>query len=293
MIRPLPRAALAALLALGLAAPAAAQGLLAQVDPAPPGRRGGDTLTIPGLPPIQLPPGSRVFTPNGPAAPGIDDHPAPPPRPARPQAGPSRPTPGASLGDEADRKREADKKRDTDLRKQAERVAPHSVPTNEEQRAKVLDALYTRLKAAEDADDAKGVAAAIERVWMRSGSDTADLLMTRAVAAMAGEDYKTAESLLDSIVTLEPDWAEGWNRRALVRFHAENIDGAMSDLERALKIEPRHFVALSGLGAILTKSGYDKRALDAYRRALDLYPQQPDIKKSVEKLQIDVEGRDI
>ena len=163
MIRPLPRAALAALLALGLAAPAAAQGLLAQVDPAPPGRRGGDTLTIPGLPPIQLPPGSRVFTPNGPAAPGIDDHPAPPPRPARPQAGPSRPTPGASLGDEADRKREADKKRDTDLRKQAERVAPHSVPTNEEQRAKVLDALYTRLKAAEDADDAKGVAAAIER----------------------------------------------------------------------------------------------------------------------------------
>ena len=41
------------------------------------------------------------------------------------------------------------------------------------------------------------------------------------------------------------------------------------------------------------KSGLDKRALDAYRRALDLYPQQPDIRKSVEKLQIDVEGRDI
>lgn len=281
------RAALLVLLAFGLAAPVAAQSLLAQVDPAPPGRRGGDMLNIPGLPPIQLPPGARVFTPNGPA--GIDDQPAPPPRP-RPQASPARPDPDARRAE--DRKRDDDK-READKRRQAERVAPHSVPTTEEQRAKVLEALYTRLKAAADADDAKGVATAIERVWLRSGSDTADLLMTRAVTAMAGEDYKTAESLLDSIVTLEPDWAEGWNKRALVRFHAENVDGAMSDLEHALRIEPRHFVALSGLGAILSKSGFDKRALDAYRRALDLYPQQPDIKKSVEKLQIDVEGRDI
>ena len=158
---------------------------------------------------------------------------------------------------------------------------------------RVLDELHARLKAAADDDDAKGVATAIERVWLRSGSDTADLLMTRAVAAIAGDDYKTAESLLDSIVGLEPDWAEGWSKRAMVRFHADNIDGAMSDLERVLKIEPRHFVALAGLGAILHKSGLDKRALDAYRRALDLYPQQPDLRKSVEKLQIDVEGRDI
>lgn len=278
------RAALVVLLALGPAAPALAQGHPAQVDPAPPGRRGGDILNIPGLPPIQLPPGARAFTPNGPA--GVDDQPTPPPRP-RPQAGPARPDPAAE-----DRKR-TEEKREAEKRKQAERVAPHSVHTTEEQRAKVLEALYTRLKAVDDADEAKGVATAIERVWLRSGSDTADLLMTRAVTAMAGEDYKTAESLLDSIVTLEPDWAEGWNKRALVRFHAENVDGAMSDLEHALRIEPRHFVALSGLGAILSKSGLDKRALDAYRRALDLYPLQPDIRKSVEKLQIDVEGRDI
>ncbi|MEI2736522.1 MAG: hypothetical protein V9G24_18230 [Rhodoblastus sp.] len=265
-----------ALLVLGLAGPAQAQ-----VDPAPPGRRGGDMLDIPGLPPIPLPPGARAFTPKGP---GVDDQPAPPSmRPRRPssQITPLRP----ERGDPAAAGR--------DDKKQAERVAPHSTPTQEEQRGKVLDALHTRLKAADDAEDAKGVAAAIERVWQRSGSDTADLLMTRAVAAVAGDDYKTAESLLDSVVLLEPEWAEGWNRRAMVRFHADNIDGAMSDLEHALKIEPRHFVALAGLGAILHKSGLDKRALDAYRRALDLYPQQPDIRKSVEKLQIDVEGRDI
>ncbi|MFT4097347.1 MAG: hypothetical protein QM651_09485 [Rhodoblastus sp.] len=262
------RAALAVLLALGPAGPIAA----AEIDPAPPGRRGGDMLNIPGLPPIQLPPGARAFNPDGP---GVDDRPdRPEPRAARPEA----------PGREDARRRE---------RKQAERIAPHSVPTQEEQRAKVLDALYTRLKAAGDEDDAKGVAAAIERVWMRSGSDTADLLMTRAVAAIAGHDMKTAETLLDSLVAIEPDWAEGWNKRAMIRFAADNIDGAMADIEHALKIDPRHFVALSGAGAILAKAGLDKRALDAYRRALDIYPQQPDVKKSVEKLQLEVEGRDI
>ncbi len=274
------RAAPAVLLAFGLASSAIAQGALAQVDPSPPGRRGGQTLDIPGLPPIQLPPGARAF------GLGVDDQPAPPARPGRPQAGPA---PSDPSGDEPGRRED---KRDG-KRKQAERIAPHSTPPQEEQRGKVLDALHSRLKAADDADDAKSVATAIERVWLRSGSDTADLLMTRAVAAIAGDDHKTAESLLDSIVSLEPEWAEGWNRRAMVRLRADNIDGAMSDLEHALKIEPRHFVALAGLGAILHKSGLDKRALDAYRRALDLYPQQPDIRKSVEKLQIDVEGRDI
>ena len=268
------RAALAALLVVGLAAPVAlAQSGFAQLDPAPPGKRSGNTLNIPGLPPIQLPPGARAF---GPSGPGVDDQPA---RPARPLAGPGRSEPRRE-------KRESE-------RKKPDRIAPHSVPTNEAQRAKVLDALYARLKAADDHDDAKGVAVAIERVWLRSGSDTADLLMARATAAMAGHDMKTAEALLDSIVALEPDWAEGWNKRAMLRFNGDNIDGAMSDLEHVLKIEPRHFVALAGLGAILQKSGLDKRALDAYRRALDVYPQQPDIRKSVEKLRIEVEGRDI
>ena len=271
------RAAVAALLAFGCLAARLAPAA-AEVDPARPGRRGGNLLEIPGLPPIQLPPGVRAFTPNGP---GVDDQPIRPRRPIE-QSRPIRP---GRESPPPDRREEG--------RKQPERIAPHSTPTNEAQRAKVLDALHARLKAATDDEDAKGVAGAIERVWLRSGSDTADLLMTRAMAAVAGHDLKTAESLLDSIVALEPEWAEGWNKRAMVRAHSDNIDGAMADLEHVLKIEPRHFAALAGLGAILHKSGLDKRALDAYRRALDLYPQQPEIRKSVEKLQIDVEGRDI
>jgi len=67
----------------------------------------------------------------------------------------------------------------------------------------------------------------------------------------------------------------------------------MADIDETLRREPRHFGALTGLGAILQKSDLDKRALEAYRRALEVYPEQPEVRKIVEKLKLEVEGRDI
>lgn len=243
--------------------------------------RPGDVLRIPGLPPIQLPPGARAF--GGQSGPGVLDEEAPPPRPYRPRAN-ERP----SRENDASPRRPA-----RETRGRPARIAPHSVPTVEAQRVRVLDELFKRLQEATEPADATAVAGAIERVWLRSGSDTADLLMGRAVAAMAGKDAKTAEKLLDSVIRIEPGWAEGWNKRATLRFFAGDYDGAMGDIDHVLKLEPRHFGALAGLGAILQKTGLDKRALEAYRRALAVYPAQPDVKKIVEKLQIEVEGRDI
>jgi tetratricopeptide (TPR) repeat protein len=117
--------------------------------------------------------------------------------------------------------------------------------------------------------------------------------MGRAVAAIAVKDLAVAEKMLDSILRIQPDWAEAWSKRAAVRFLRDDYDGAIADIDETLRREPRHFVALTGLGAILQKSDLDKRALEAYRRALDLYPEQPDVKKVVEKLRLEVEGRDI
>ena len=60
-----------------------------------------------------------------------------------------------------------------------------------------------------------------------------------------------------------------------------------------LRLEPRHLGALTGLAAILQQTGRDKRALDVLRRVLDLSPQQPDVKKVIDRLSTEVEGRDI
>ncbi len=117
--------------------------------------------------------------------------------------------------------------------------------------------------------------------------------MQRATVSMQARQYPLALSLLDKLVAVEPDWAEAWNQRATTRFLTGDMDGAMADIERAIKLEPRHFGALVGMGMILQRAGLEKSALEIFKKALEIYPLAPDIQKLVEKLTLEVEGQGI
>lgn len=160
-------------------------------------------------------------------------------------------------------------------------------------RAESLDALFGRLAKTKDPDEATGIASLIQRMWMESGSNTADLLMARAMAAMGNDNHVVARALLDKIVNLRPTWVEGWNKRATLRFLDEDDAGSMEDISHALALEPRHFGAISGLGFILKRNGQEKAALKALRRAEEIYPESPGIRKAVDELVPSVEGRDL
>ncbi|MCE4225982.1 hypothetical protein HCU64_19715 [Methylobacterium sp. C25] len=156
-----------------------------------------------------------------------------------------------------------------------------------------LDDLYARLKEADDPAEAKGFAGLIERRLARSGSATADLLTERAREAMAGNDVPLAIELMDRAMALEPTWSEGWNRRATLFWRLSDSSSAIADLERALVLEPRHFEAWAALGKLYLADDDKRRALDAFRRAEAIYPQWDILKKSIERLAPDVDGRDL
>ncbi|HLW93546.1 MAG TPA: hypothetical protein VKS78_19895 [Roseiarcus sp.] len=160
-------------------------------------------------------------------------------------------------------------------------------------KVQTLDDLYARLAASKDADETNGVIAAISRLQLDSGSDAGDLLMARAIAAMGEKDFEVALSLLDKIIELQPDWAEAWNKRATVRFLEDDDQGSMADIAHVLKLEPRHFGALSGMGAILERRGFRDDALRAYRRALAIAPGLESLRTSVDRLTKAVEGQDL
>ncbi len=147
-------------------------------------------------------------------------------------------------------------------------TAPAPAPTQREQ----LDELFSRLAAAKDSDETAGIVAMIDRLQLRSGSATSDLLMQRAVATMERGDYSVSLSLLDAIVDLQPDWAEGWNKRATARYLSGDAKGAVADIAQTLARNPRHLGALAGLGMILEDSGQREQALRAYQRALEIAP---------------------
>jgi tetratricopeptide (TPR) repeat protein len=248
------RFALVAACAALLAAPTA------HITKADPERR-PPTVRFPGMAPIPLPPHGHGLEP----VPGADE---------------------PAVSDDPSSKGRTEKPPTTSEGTKEEEPAPQT-------RAQTIDELYARLAASKDADEANGIMAAIDRLELKSGSDAGDLLMARAIAAMGVKSYDVAEALLDRIVELYPDWAEGWNKRATLRFVLDDDKGSMADIAHVLKIEPRHVGALSGMGMILERDGFRDDALRAYRRALAIAPQLESLKDSVDRLTKSVEGQDL
>ena len=171
--------------------------------------------------------------------------------------------------------------------------APSKLPKVGADRTRGLDFLFGALKAAPDEAAAKHVEARIWALWMQTPSDTAALLMTRAKAAMDAQNVDVALKLLDSVVKLRPDYVEAWNRRATLFYLKNDYVHSMEDIQQVLSREPRHFGALAGLGMIMQDIGDDKRALDAFRKALAVNPFLEKLPELVKTLSEKVEGRDI
>jgi tetratricopeptide (TPR) repeat protein len=221
------------------------------------GEEGGENfLVIPGIGKIPLPPGASAYGPGS----GPLDYDGLEPKRAGPGAAAPRPEPPKSRA---------------------------------ERQTLELNRLLGRLAAAEDEREAQGAAAAILRLWAASGSDTIDLLAARALAAETAGAPALSKALLDYVVALSPFWPEGFVRRARSMAAQGDLGAALDDLETAARLEPKRFDALESLGTIAEKVGQKKRALDAYRKALDISPRNEALRKNEERLRIELEGRDI
>ncbi|MFC7051078.1 tetratricopeptide repeat protein [Hansschlegelia quercus] len=175
----------------------------------------------------------------------------------------------------------------------AEPAPPAAAPSEPDARAKAVGELLGQLSKAQDPALAKRLAAAVQALWRRSGSDTVDLLTARSVEAQRGQKVDVAIKLMDEVVSLQPDYAEGWNRRATLHYMAKDYDEAMIDIRETLALEPRHFVAWLALGRILKESDLEAKALAAFRKALAINPWIEGLKREVDELALKVEGQPI
>ena len=145
-------------------------------------------------------------------------------------------------------------------------------PAIADQSDPALDGLFEELQRAERRASAKRVEAEIWKIWQESNSQSINLLLARGMNAMDDGDYVAALSMFNHVVDLAPNFAEGWHRRARAYFLLSNADRALTDIEQALALEPRHFGALLGLTAVMfEKKEYDK-AIAAYKQASDIHP---------------------
>ena len=82
-------------------------------------------------------------------------------------------------------------------------------------------------------------------------------------------DLEESYKIFSKVIQTAPDWAEAWNKRATVLYLMGRY---LNDIDRVLKLEKRHFGALSGQGLVLLKLENYAEALESYKRAQKIYP---------------------
>ncbi|MDX8531505.1 hypothetical protein RFM41_09905 [Mesorhizobium sp. VK25A] len=166
---------------------------------------------------------------------------------------------------------------------------PPAAPTKQGR----LDQLFTELKRERNEKAAERIAGRIWNEWNQSGSASIDLMMQWAQKATEDQKFDVALDFLDQVVTLKPDYAEGWNRRATVHFLMKNYGKSMADIDRTLALEPRHFGALSGLAQIMAETGHKQSALEAWQKVLAIYPMMRSAQNQVSTLSEELAGEGI
>lgn len=114
--------------------------------------------------------------------------------------------------------------------------------------------------------------AVLWEIWCRSGDPAVDALLAKGIELMERRDFLEAEIVFTQIVTKAPQFAEGWNKRATVRYLAESYEAALADCRQTLERNPNHFGALSGQGLCHIALGQHREAVDCFRRALAVHP---------------------
>jgi tetratricopeptide (TPR) repeat protein len=100
-----------------------------------------------------------------------------------------------------------------------------------------------------------------------------------------------AADIYDAIIKRDPEFAEGWNRRATLRFMTGDYDGSVADIQKVLALEPRHFGALAGLGMIYMAVDEPEGALRAFEAALAIHPHLPAARAHVGFLREQMQGK--
>lgn len=115
-------------------------------------------------------------------------------------------------------------------------------------------------------------AAALWEMWHQSGRPPLDALLRQGIEAIERRALAEADGVFTQLIAAAPEFAEGWNKRATVRYLAKNYAGSIADCRETLARNPNHFGALSGQALCHLALGEYSEAADLCRRALAVHP---------------------
>lgn len=147
-----------------------------------------------------------------------------------------------------------------------------------------LEDLFVELKSISSPNQAQFLSSAIWQIWAAHDSDEINELHIKGNMAMRNQDTQSALEYFNQVIELAPDFAEGWNKRATVYYLIGDYRASLADITETLKLEPRHFGALSGRGLCYLELEKFHLALNAFEKALKVNPWLTEAQKNIKLL---------
>ena len=149
--------------------------------------------------------------------------------------------------------------------------------TNSEERDLKLNELFIQLKNNNDVTSAFEIEKKIWKIWsIHPSNDRRGYRLTELLAhgsfLMTEQKLNRAYEIFSQIILVDPNWSEAWNKRATVLYLLGRYQQSQKDIDEVLKLEKRHFGALSGQGLVQIKLGNYEKAIKSYQAAQKIYP---------------------
>ena len=138
-----------------------------------------------------------------------------------------------------------------------------------------LDALFEALSDTSDTRLLSELEGRIWSIWYQHNDEESQAMLMAGERLVNAGYYGDALRVFNTLIEREPDFAEAWNRRATLHYLMGNLPESISDIDRTLALEPRHFGALSGLGLVYLQQQNLTKAREAFERLLIIHPHSP------------------
>ena len=158
-----------------------------------------------------------------------------------------------------------------------------------------LDKLFKQLQTKEP-ETALNIEKKIWKIWSthpsegRKGYRLSDMLV-KGELMMVKKNLNEAIQIFSLIISVDPNWAEAWNKRATALYLSGKYEDSINDIKKVLQLEPRHFGAISGLGLNQIELKNYRKALKSFKKALKIYPTMQSAKKMVSFLNDLIKGQ--
>ncbi|MEB3291549.1 MAG: tetratricopeptide repeat protein [Synechococcales bacterium] len=110
------------------------------------------------------------------------------------------------------------------------------------------------------------------RAWFEQKGLVGFQVLQRAQELIDAEELNQAEVLLSQLIQNLPDFAEAWNRRAVLYFMQRRYRKAIADCQQVVQLNANHFGALHGLGLCYAALEDYRAAIQAFQRVLAIHP---------------------